>query len=199
MSYMLKRRKTADIYIVVAISLFASILSGCQKKDVRTLQDPSGAHTVTDYSAFSDADVKVQTERETENHVKDLIVKSKISYVEKGQTIDLSDLSVTAEMADGTTKTVKNAKVSVFDIGDKCSVTVLYEGVSGSVSIPVKAPETETEELDDSGVTLETAPSIAPVTEGEYPQEAPETAPTLTPETSSPDYETAPPVPEDFD
>ncbi len=61
------------------------------------------------------------------------------------------------------------------------------------------APETETEELDDSGVTLETAPSIAPVTEGEYPQEAPETAPTLTPETSSPDYETAPPVPEDFD
>ena len=145
MPYMLKRRKTADIYIVVAISLFASILSGCQKKDVRTLQDPSGAHAVTDYSAFSDADVKVQTERETENHVKDLIVKSKISYVEKGQTIDLSDLSVTAEMADGTTKTVKNAKVSVFDMGDKCSVTVLYEGVSGSVSIPVKAPETETE------------------------------------------------------
>lgn len=145
MPYMLKRRKTADIYIVVAISLFVSILSGCQKKDVRTLQDPSGAHTVTDYSAFSDADVKVQTERETENHVKDLIVKSKISYVEKGQTIDLSDLSVTAEMADGTTKTVKNAKVSVFDMGDKCSVTVLYEGVSGSVSIPVKAPETETE------------------------------------------------------
>lgn len=127
------------------MSLLTSILSGCQKKDIRTLQDPSDAHTVTDYSAFSDADVRVQTEKETENHVKELIVKSKIPYVEKDETIGLEDLSVTAEMADGTTKAVKNAKVNVFDMGEKRSVTVLYDGVSGSVSIPVKVPETETE------------------------------------------------------
>ena len=63
---------------------------------------------------------------------------------------------------------------------------------------PETIPETEAM-TDDVGVLLETAPPVAPDSEGEFTQEAPETAPNLNPETTVPDYETAPPVPDDFE
>jgi serine/threonine-protein kinase len=70
---------------------------------------------------------------------------------------------------------------------------------------PITEPVVIESSTDNSGVQLETAPSIAP--EGteeeteefsERTEEAPETAPELNEtETEIPDYETAPPVPED--
>ena len=154
--------------------------------------------------------------------IPDYTGKSLVAYEEELDALGMADRYSTEAVVNYSYETgyvveLNRQPGEVFNLSGEETLKIFYAS-NPETTPPTEPPQTtapptepvtipaEPENTDDVGVQLETAPSVAPEEssssiedESEHTEEAPETAPDFTQESESFDYETAPPVPDDFE